>query len=492
MEQKNRFSSLLEYLMNTAGLKNYTLAQELQYDVSYISKWVSGRMIPSEKTEKKVLSGISHCIATAATEEGILKLQQDYRVKNARELEMAIYDNLAAEYNYAKEQQKDSNVNEGGKFHYFSELSLPKYISKMQHPVLRRVRSLDIVASMDLMAMAHEYRIQIISLQPDPPGNHEHYPDVHFSLAINVDLEKWDYVYDTIFLINMLTKLCYVDFYLYSAVQSCGRVVFAVKNDFAISGMLIGKDKCMSVVTTEDESACSVLYHHVRDLCSREMLLFRHSSMKEMLVNNEYIRSLLSPHPRWFVGHMTEHFLPDDLFDEIVSELLVDGEKVVSVEELYQLHQTTKNILKKSSVRLMFYESAFSDLAVSSELDFFNYKIHLSPQQRLRYMSHLLDMCRENSNLEQRLVYGRLVSDFQYIGDQCVFLSDMFSYLRLDNGGNRNNLIIINQPDMQMIFDQFYEEVWNKEENIVISDAATIGNYIQHIMQGITLLSHME
>ena len=30
-------------------VKNYTLAKRLQYDVSYISKWVSGRMLACQK-----------------------------------------------------------------------------------------------------------------------------------------------------------------------------------------------------------------------------------------------------------------------------------------------------------------------------------------------------------------------------------------------------------------------------------------------------------
>ena len=54
MAEKNRFSKLLKHLMSVAEVKNYTLAQELQYDVSYISKWTSGQMIPSEKYEKKI------------------------------------------------------------------------------------------------------------------------------------------------------------------------------------------------------------------------------------------------------------------------------------------------------------------------------------------------------------------------------------------------------------------------------------------------------
>ena len=43
---------ILEQLMIIADVKNYTLASELQYDVSYISKCVSGRMLPAEKNRK--------------------------------------------------------------------------------------------------------------------------------------------------------------------------------------------------------------------------------------------------------------------------------------------------------------------------------------------------------------------------------------------------------------------------------------------------------
>lgn len=57
MKGKNRFSKLLSYLMEVSELKNYTLANHLQYDVSYISKWINGQMLPGSKTEKTVLQG---------------------------------------------------------------------------------------------------------------------------------------------------------------------------------------------------------------------------------------------------------------------------------------------------------------------------------------------------------------------------------------------------------------------------------------------------
>lgn len=38
MDDKNRFSILLEHLLEVAEVKNYTLAKRLQYDVSYIKQ----------------------------------------------------------------------------------------------------------------------------------------------------------------------------------------------------------------------------------------------------------------------------------------------------------------------------------------------------------------------------------------------------------------------------------------------------------------------
>ena len=52
MKQKNRFSIILEMLMQTVSLKHNTLANALTYDVSYISKWLGGQL-PSAKNEKK-------------------------------------------------------------------------------------------------------------------------------------------------------------------------------------------------------------------------------------------------------------------------------------------------------------------------------------------------------------------------------------------------------------------------------------------------------
>ena len=68
-----------------------------------------------------------------------------------------------------------------------------------------------------------------------------------------------------------------------------------------------------------------------------------------------------------------------------------------------------------------------------------------------------------------KLIYGQVVSDFQYNLTQCIFLSDTISYLRLDTKSSENDLIVLNHPDMQVIFTQFFDTVWNGECGEVLS-----------------------
>ena len=58
--------------------------------MSYISKWTSGQLLPSEKYEKKILRGISSCVVSECVETARDKLLADYQVENAEELKMAI------------------------------------------------------------------------------------------------------------------------------------------------------------------------------------------------------------------------------------------------------------------------------------------------------------------------------------------------------------------------------------------------------------------
>lgn len=491
VKEKNRFSQILEQVMNLGEIKNVALAKALQYDVSYISKWISGRMLPAEKTKRNVLQRISCEIVRLSSKAGKENLCANYQVSNEEELQEAIFDNLEAEYDYVQDMQRQYGSSVAPKTVFFVDLSPAQYISKMRHPVLRRVSRLQIMAQMDLLALTHEYRLQIIR------GNigtemHRFYPDVHFSLMIDLSPNKIDAIYDPIFLINMMKDESGIDFHLYKGEQAAGRMIFTVKEDFMISGMLMDSKRCMSVTVSSEADNCNPMYYSIRDLCTREMLLYRNVTMTELMHGNGYVRSILALNQRWVIGHMTEHFLPEDLFEELLEQVKIDADDGFDEAKLRYVHMLTRKAMEEIEIEIILHGAAFSNFSVESEIDFFDHKIHLTLQQRERYIKHLLELCTKQKNLQFKLIYRRLVSDFQYDFTQCVFLSDAISYLRLDTENGRNNLAVFNHPDMKMVFEQFFCTIWSDEEGGILSDQEEICSFIRQMIHRIGIIASVK
>lgn len=499
MSKKNRFSILLEQLMTSADVKNYTLAKELQYDVSYISKWTSGRMLPSEKNLDKVLKTISRCIVESLDGEKLENMYQDYQVDDKKDLEAAVNDNLMVEYNYVKDLKNNSGVEVAPKTSYYPEMTLLQFISKMRHPTLRKVKSLEIVAVVDLLSIEHEYRMMIADVEGEQEAMRKDrkYHGVHFSMLIDLESGEHDCISDGIFLMNVLMN-ANVELQLYSSTQAHGKAIFLVKDLFAISGMLLDRSSCISVTTSEDYKYCNVLFHKIKNLCRGELLLFRKIEMKEMLEKYDYMKSILSTNLRWLIGHMTEQFLPYDLFEELLVETKLSEHIGVPVENLRKIHNVTAGMLYESKVRIMIYESALNEFIVSGKMDFYNYRIKLSTSQRLRCLKNIMSMIEKSEKSEKdekveiKLICGRLVADFQYKSRPCLFLADTISYMRLGDESYENNVMELNSLPIKKLYNEFYDEVWNSNEEIVISDPTMIRESLGHMLQFGELLERME
>lgn len=496
MEDKNRFGKLLDQMLTAVDLKKYTLSNVLKYDVSYISKWVNGHTLPSEKTAEQTIATIIQCIIDSANEEQKARFIQDYQVRTEQELVSAMYDHLKCEYDYARMQQKTQNVESIANVAYYPELSLAQFISRMSHPVLRRVSSLNIMASMDLLSMEHEYRLQIVDVQHEGIYSNLYFPHVHFSLSI--DISQWadNLIYDTIFLFNLLSSSTHVDFKLYGSNSSRSHVVFAVENDFVISGLLMDQRRCLSVVASEDSETAQTIYYSIQNLCVRENLLFRKTSMLKMVGENVYLRTLLAQNNRWLIGHLTEHFLPDDLFEELLEQnwsKLTDEHIQYDKNVFRKLHQLTSNMLESVTLRVLVYETAFQDLIVNHQIDFFDQKVMLTDEQCRRYLQHVFWLVQNQLKSNFRLIHGQFVSDYRYVTTQCLFLNDAIAYLRLDSEvKSGSTLLIANRLEVREQLERFFEAVWSEETNSVISDRDDIHMYLDDTLQHIQIIYGLE
>lgn len=482
MKERNRFSSLLKHLMSMAKLKNYTLAKELQYDESYISKWINGNLMPTEKTHEKVLRDISRCIVGALDDESREAMLAEYQITRFSDLEMAIYDNLEAEYSYCMELKETTGSEIAQKTAYFPELTLAQFLAKMHHPSLRQVKALDVIAAMDILSLDRHYQLALAQLESSNNVASRNYPNVRFSMLVNLDAADKHNTYNVTFLLNLLTNLSDIDFQLYSWPRAAGKIVFAVRDAYSIAGMVIDENHCMAVTTSEDTKNCNGTYDRLRSLCSQEMLVVRKSNMREMLDSRNYIQSLFARNQRWMLGRMTEHFLPDDLFETLAQSYCARN-RDTTVEELRKIHALTRSVLQQMNVRMLITENAMTDFAVTGELDFFNTKMHLTPQERLTYLTHACSLQERNPGLEVRLLRNGAVSDIQYIPDPTLLLSDTVCYLRLTRTGPVNNISIVNKVPVCDMFRHFFDDVWANEKYDTIDDPAVIADTVSYAIQ---------
>ena len=482
MKEKNRFSSLLKNLMTVANLKNYTLAKELQYDESYISKWVTGSLMPTEKTHEKVLQDISRCIVRSLDEEGWAAMLSDYQLSDREDLEQAIFDNLDAEYRYVMDLKESTGSEVAPKTTFYPEMTLAQFLGKMHHPVLRNVKEQQIISAMDILSLDRSYQLALAMLNNPKNVVSRNYPGVSFSMLVNLDSPTRDTVYDVTFLLNLLGALADINFNLYTCPQAVGKLIFSVRDAYSISGMIIDENHCISVTASEDPKNCNGIYDRLNSLCTQETQVLRKATMKSMIRNRSYIQSIFSRNHRWLIGFVCEHMLPDDLFEELLPEYCI-LEPEVSPEDLRKAHLLTHNMLKEIGGKLLLSENALLDFAVTGELDFFNWKFHLTPKQRLRYLEYAQSYANSSSGLQLGLLKSGSVSDIQHIPAPNLFLSDTMCHVRLKRTGNHNHIGIINKVQVSDMFRCFFDTIWEDDRFHAIKDPESIKDFLYYIIQ---------
>ncbi len=486
--EKNRFSKLLEQLLTQANIKNITLAKELQYDESYISKWLNGKNLPPEKNAEKILWGISNCIVKMLDDTTSVLFLSQYQLQKTTDLNQAIYDNLLDEYLYVKNLRQETGAEIAPALSYYPELTLMQFIMKLHHPSLRQVNSLDVISVLDIFALDKEHRL-LISMPYYEHAAGYFFPGVHFSCIIKLSDDPRTHTEDAVFLMNMLTNSNNIDYNLYSNDIAYGKLLFVVKNTFSLSGMLLDSHHCISVTINEEKENCNLIFNRIASLCTKESLLFRSTTITEMMQNHEYMQSLLTANLRYLIGHLTEHFLPDDLHEELIQQHFTDP---AYMERLRTMHQITSRVLRTSPMRIIIYDSTLSQFSISGELDLYNFKVILSPEQRLRYMTHMLHLFTAQSNLKVKQVVGDFISSFHHIPKASLFLSNSFGYLRLVSQAPHNKIAILNKENVKTIFKNFFDDIWMKQNHHALKDESFLIQSIQDFMISIKILNEIS
>ena len=267
--------------------------------------------------------------------------------------------------------------------------------------------------------------------------------------------------------------------------QAQRKLIFAIRDTYAISGMLVDSSHCLGVSTIEDSELTNELYHKIRLLCNKETLLLRKTTIPEMIHRFEYEQTLISQNQYCLVGHLTEHFLPKDLYTELLDAYCQNNNELRG-QDMKKLNHLVHRILETTPIHLLIYASVLKDFTVTGELDFFGVRMCLNLSQRLRCLKNLEYMATQLEHLDIRVLPEGLLSDHQHIAHPTLFLSDSICYLRLKRFTPEYNICIPNKIALNRIFEEFFYDVW--DSNIDKNSHNTVVAMIQHAIHAIEIM----
>ncbi len=251
--QRMNFHTELKSLISKTELKNSTLAQAVQYDESYVSKWLSGRAVPSEKNIDKIVNRIADCIMQEASESVKAELCTQYDV-DAAGLPGIIKETLLSAY-------RGEAVTESLTFTESEQL-------------LTVVQDMDVSSECylvaDLLSMDHESRLLLAGIKN---GGFTGTRSGKVSYLIDLDVMS-DVIYDPIYLVHLLTSCSFSQFNLYGSKMAAGKLLYSDGKRKVISAMLSGESYCMAVTRREDTESAERLAPIIRGLRTQESLLF--------------------------------------------------------------------------------------------------------------------------------------------------------------------------------------------------------------------------
>lgn len=488
MDHNNCFGQKLGQLLVAADIKNLTVAQNLKYDVSYISKWISGKAVPSKKNIESIVNLVCSLVINNGSSAFKNQIRKEYNVDDDELLRDALKRDLLAAYHETV-----------GDFDYSKYVNNASVVIRPegQYPLLQdyaksvdTAKPVEIAILADLFSLDHMSKLLLAGMEEHHFRVTRERSDIHLHFILDIEQLDGHSVYDVILFIHMLTNYSLLDFTLSQSKTAKGKLMFSVIKHYAGISLLTDNGQFLCTISSRDREVGQSIYDNIITYESPDQNLFSSLTLASMLETHEYMQLLLEKNNRWLVGHMMELFITKDLFERLLEREF--SEDNLARKEASRAYLIAQNLFAREDVFIMIYNSALTNFMLSGELDFFNKKVVLDAKERKVQLEHFKDLLDVQSDLRIKMISGGFSDDFRYITNPCIFLSDSINYLRLENNYYDKNILLIRDNKLREIFNTFYDKIWIERQDVVVSERQLILEQLDNLINAAGLLCDVE
>ena len=472
-----QFGKNIEKLIQFSGQKNYSLAKELGYDVSYISKWISGTMLPASKNIKNICEKTAKFVVDNATEIHKCEILAYYKLdinkySSDESIIQYIQDMLNESYLFSSQKKANKNYIKVGKENteqcnsllYIKPRLLKKHLDEDIMDLTKKEIKNDVILLADLFSLGKDDKLHIAGIRSGSTIKTE-MKNVRIRFLISFDENADDIIFNTILLMNMIKIYSNINFTFYSCKHAQYSLTSVIKENSFTYTVYTDTKQCLFTNVSQDPKVVQDIYESLEEMIeTRSRITFLEKNPREIILEKNYIEYMIGRDLRWLIGNMSELFMPSDLFLEIGK--IVFGESKEIVDELKNIDAILQNAIYKSNIQILMYENAIRQYISNGRLSFFNTTITLSLEQRQRHIEYMEKILKENEDIDIKLINGNLVDDFKNKENPTAYLSRNINIIK----GNfdeyseyENKYLIIRDNRLDNIFKRFFKEVWESE-----------------------------
>lgn len=494
------FGQLLEKLMHLSDQKKSLLAKELGYDISYISKWINSKNLPSTKNINKICKTIANFIVEQSDEHTMEEIINYFEINISQEVDkksfLSEYIERALKESYI-DATGDTSVNmvketysqEG--YNSISHIN-PKLRKKYLYNELLNYlekcnESTDIIIYYNLSSITKREKITLFhkkSILHNLKGSNN--LNIKFLTSLDYKGEK-DVLLSYLVLINMVSSCPSLNFEMYNCNISPNIAIYTIKNNIFYLGVSKTDGSALFTNMSKEKRVVNEFYYSIEDTIKMQGNPVCEKKNTELMIkDNTYMEYIMGHDLRWIIGGMNELFMPEDLFEEVAESIFGDNEEAIN--ELKQINIFLQNVTYKSKLRVLIYESELRKYISSGELTFFGIPTIFSFKQRERHIKYLEKILKESNDVEVRLIEGKLINELNITENTSIFLSKNLKFIKTNPQkiDKKFEYAIIIDDEFKNICNDLFEKIWEERKDIVSDDRSYI---IDRISKAISYIS---
>lgn len=374
----NQFGTTLKKLIAEKGTKEKIISEKLGYDSTYLSKWISGKNLPSQKSIDSICHKLSNILSDG---------------KNTNEIKELLIGAYHSDMGFSKlENNVNKNISVVTSLADVTDL----IVEVLQQLEYSGVKNITINTTLNLF-QKFEYHVEDI-ISKLHKMNLE-------SLKINMCATFDGYVYDPLIFCNNFLSLTsgnyFIDLNIYKQKEEIPRIL--VINDIIAMNVVNLNNVVFLCYYSFNENYIESLSNSYNLIARHMEKILSYALPISLRKTNVQLNQFLQDNQRILFSESPAIFIPKRIIHDLIknNELNLEGaEWDEHVEYLEQVSNIFEKYTRHNKVKVLIYESLLVHYVNTGRIEIGGKKHVFTREQVKEHILNICDCMRQNENIE--------------------------------------------------------------------------------------------